>query len=130
MESFSRVVVLALGAALVVALIRDGPGGPTRWVKAKLLGDDGTPSADQTDAAAITAGGVNVTAQDIANAPPLQPNPPGATGSAVTAPRATTTPRSSQRLVCPAGMRLVGSVCVGSPAGRVNPGPGRPVGTF
>jgi hypothetical protein len=38
-ESLARLVLLVLAAALVVALIRDGPGGPTRWLKAKFLGE-------------------------------------------------------------------------------------------
>jgi hypothetical protein len=85
-ESFARLVVLAIGAALVVALIREGPGGPTRWVRAKFLGDPET--ADQQAAARITQGGVPVSPADIANAPPLQPNPPRTT------PRRPTTPRT------------------------------------
>jgi hypothetical protein len=118
-ESFARLIVLALGAALVVALIREGPGGPTRWVRAKFLGDPET--ADQQAAARITQGGVPVSPADIANAPPLQPNPPGVR------PRATSPTGVRPRATSPTGVR---SVQLPPFHGHVPAGPGHPVATF
>jgi hypothetical protein len=89
-ESFARLVVLAIGAALVVALINEGPGGPTRWLKAKFLGEvDAGPTAAQQAARRITNAGIPVTAQDIQNAPPLSPIPPRTTARRPTTPRTT-----------------------------------------
>jgi hypothetical protein len=38
-EQFARLLLLLVVAALALALVRDGPGGPTRWLKAKFLGE-------------------------------------------------------------------------------------------
>jgi hypothetical protein len=38
-ESFARLVVGLIAAALLLALVKDGPGGPTAWLRAKFLGE-------------------------------------------------------------------------------------------
>lgn len=39
MDAFAQLLLGLLAAALVLSLIRDGRGGPTRWLRAKFLGE-------------------------------------------------------------------------------------------
>jgi hypothetical protein len=38
-EQFARLILMLFVASLALALVRDGPGGATRWLKAKFLGE-------------------------------------------------------------------------------------------
>jgi len=38
MEELARLVILLLAAALVIALVNDGPAGVRAWANAKFLG--------------------------------------------------------------------------------------------
>lgn len=38
MEELARLVILLLAAALIIALVNDGPGGVKKWARAKFLG--------------------------------------------------------------------------------------------
>lgn len=40
MDSLASLILWLLAGALIVQLITHGPGGPTRWIKAKFLGEE------------------------------------------------------------------------------------------